>query len=277
LPLDLLRTPRAKLQPLLPPRAARRALEQLVEQRRRLGGDTGRLTHRLTRPLTNSCPHLLPWGEDNATPRCCDFLAHWPPLQAAQVARRPPLERFFRAPHVPYTNLIDTPIPAIKNAIPLPADEGGSAPPARLVPALIAPLRGLLPARAAFDPAIAQRAQRHPACPLFAALPGAGAVLAPGRLVAFGAQRERAASAEARQTYAGIAPVPARSGKTPWGPWRWPGPTCLRQTFVQGAAESSRPSCGARAYYQQPRAQGSSPQAAVRALAFKWRRSLCRG
>jgi hypothetical protein len=64
--------------------------------------------------------------------------------------------------------------------------------------ALVAQLRVILPALTDFDHALAQRAQRHPAFPCFAALPGAGAVCAPRLLVACGAQRERYASAEAR-------------------------------------------------------------------------------
>ena len=68
-----------------------------------------------------------------------------------------------------------------------------------MVHALVAQLRVTLQASADFDNAIAQRAQDHPDCPLFDALPGAGAVFAPRLLVAFGAQQERFTSAAARQ------------------------------------------------------------------------------
>jgi hypothetical protein len=57
-----------------------------------------------------------------------------------------------------------------------------------------------------FDHAIAPRAQRHPAGPFLAAWPGAGAVFAPRRLVAFGEQRHRYTSADALHKYAGRAP-----------------------------------------------------------------------
>ena len=67
-----------------------------------------------------------------------------------------------------------------------------------------------------------------------------------------------------------------RSGNTSWVPWRLQCPTFLRQTFVEWAAESIRHSFWARAYYQQQRNKGSSHQAAVRALAFKWIRILYR-
>jgi transposase len=111
---------------------------------------------------------------------------------------------------------------------------------------------------------------------LFDALPGAEAVFAPRLLVAFGEQRERYASAEALQKYAGMAPVTERSGKKSWVHWRLQGPTVLRQTFVEWAAESTWHSCWAQVYYQQQRDKGKAHQAAVRALAFTWIRILYR-
>jgi transposase len=127
-----------------------------------------------------------------------------------------------------------------------------------------------------FDNAIADHAQGHPDFPLFDALPGAGAVFAPRLLVAFGEQRERYASAEELQKYAGIAPVTERSGKKSWVHWRLQCPKFLRQTFVEWAAESIRHSFWAQASYQQQRDQGKAHQAAVRALAFTWIRILYR-
>ena len=101
-------------------------------------------------------------------------------------------------------------------------------------------------------------------------------VIAPRLLVAFGAQRDRYASASELQQYAGIAPVTERSGNTCWVHWRLQCPKFLRQTFVEWAGESIRHSFWARAYYAQQRAKGSTHQAATRALAFKWIRILYR-
>src|SRR5437763_7393133 len=167
-------------------------------------------------------------------------------------------------------------IEAIKSAVALTTDTGVIPPHALLVHALVAHLRVTWQAIADFDNAIAQRAQDHPDFPLFDAFPGARAVCAPRLLVAFGAQRERYASAEALQKYAGIAPVTERSGKKSWVHWRFQCPQCLRQTFVEWAAESTRHSCWAQVYYQQQRDKGTAHQAAVRALACKWSRILSR-
>jgi transposase len=59
LQLELLLTHRDKLKPLNPQSPAMRALEQLVEHRRRLVGDKVRLTNRLTSALKNDFPHVL--------------------------------------------------------------------------------------------------------------------------------------------------------------------------------------------------------------------------
>jgi transposase len=276
LQLELLLKHRDKLTPLKPQSPAMRALEQLVEHRRRLVGDKVRTTNRLTSTLKDYFPHVLQWFHDKDTTIFCDFLAQWPTLKAAQLARRSTLERFFHAHHVRYADVIDQRIHAIKSATPLTTDEGVIVPNALLVQALITQLRVILQAIADFDHAIAHRAQSHPDFPLFNALPGAGAVFAPRLLVAFGEQRDRYASADELQQYAGIAPVTERSGNKTWVHWRLQCPTFLRQTFVEWAAESIRHSFWAHAYYQQQRDKGTSHQAAVRALAFKWIRVVFR-
>ena len=276
LQVEILLKHRDRLMPLSPQSPTMRALVQLVEHRRRLVGDKVRLTNRLTSALKNYFPHVLRWFQDKDTAIFCDFLSRWPTLKAAQLARRTTLESFFRAHHVHSADVITTRIEAIKSAVALTTDEGVITPNALLVQALVAQLRVTLQVIADFDNAIAQRAQEHPDFSLFDALPGAGAVFAPRLLAAFGEQRERYASAEELQKYAGIAPVTERSGKKTWVHWRLQCPKFLRQTFVEWAAESTRHSFWAQVYYQPQRAKGKAHQAAVRALAFKWIRILSR-
>ena len=276
LQVELLLKHRDQLTPLQPQSPAMRALAQLVEHRRRLGGDKVRCTNRLTSALKNSFPQVLPWFPEKDTAIFGDFLSRWPTLKAAQLARRATLEGFFRGHHVRAADVIDTRLQAIKSAMALTTDDGVITPNVRLVQALIAQLRVTLQAIADFDTAIAQHAQAHPDFPLFDALPGAGAVFAPRLLVAFGEQRERFTSAEDLQKYAGIAPVTERRGKKSWVHWRLQCPTFLRQTFVEWAAESTRHAFWAQVSYQQQRDKGKAHQAAVRALAFTWLRILFR-
>jgi len=127
-----------------------------------------------------------------------------------------------------------------------------------------------------FDIEIESVAKQHDDYALISALPGAGPSLAPRLLVAFGEQRERYNSAADIQKYSGIAPVTERSGKKHWVHWRWQCPTFLRQTFVEWAAQTINKSFWAGEYYRQQRVKGSTHQAAVRSLAFKWIRILFR-
>jgi len=277
LPLELRLTHRDKRRPLTPPSPSMRAREPLVAHRRCVVHDTGRLTTRLPSALQNSCPQVLPWFQDTDTVLFCDFLQRWPTLTAAQRARRSTLATCFHDHHGRSADVIATRLRAITAAMPLTTDEGVIAPHALLVQTLVSQLRVTLHAIAAFDTAIAQRAQSHPACALFPALPGAGPVLAPRLLVAFGAHRERSASATAFQQSAGVAPVPERSGKKSWVHWRRQCPTFLRHTCVEWAAEAIRHAFWARGYDQQQRDKGTAQQAAVRALAFQWMRMLSRG
>jgi hypothetical protein len=173
-------------------------------------------------------------------------------------------------------DVLDTRLQAITSAIALPTDAGVRSPHGLVGQALIAHRRVTLQALADVDTAIAQRAHDQPAFPWFDALPGAGAVFAPRLLVAFGEQRARFTAADERHTYAGLAPGTARSGQKAGGHWRLQCPTFLRQTFGEWAAASTRHSLWAQVYYQPHRAQGTAQQAAVRALAFHWSRSLSR-
>jgi Transposase/Transposase IS116/IS110/IS902 family len=271
-----LRTPRDQLPPLVPPRPTRRALAPLVEHRRPLVGDTVRLPHRLSRALKHYCPHVLPGLQEQDTALFCDFLSRWPTLTAAPRARRATLLAFFHAHHVRAADGIAARLQALQSATPRPTEEGVIAPSGLRVQALVSQLRVTWHALTDCAAAMAQRAQAQPDCPVWAALPGAGAVFAPRRLVAVGAQRARYPSAEARQKYAGIAPVTKRRGKKSWGHWRLPGPQCLRHSCGAWAAASLRPACWAPVYYPPQRDKGKSHPAAVRALACKGSRMLLR-
>lgn len=263
-----------KLKPLDPQSARMRALEQLVEMRRRLVDDQTRLTNRLTSALKNYFPQALEWFADKASLLFCDFLTRWPTVKAARQARRSTLERFFHEHNVRRPALIEQRIDTIKQAVPLTADEGVVEPCALLVGALVEQLRATLQAIETFDREIAERAPRHPDFPVFDSFPAAGPVFGPRLLSAFGEQRERYPAAADLQRYGGVAPVTERSGNGLWIHWRLQCPKFLRQTFVEWAALTIPRSFWAAAYYQQQRSRGNNHQAAVRSLAYKWIRIL---
>jgi hypothetical protein len=190
--------PRDTLPPRSPPSPPRRAWAPCVAPRQRLVGDPVRCTPRLTSALNHSFPHVLPWLQEHETALLCDWLRRWPTRTAAPRARRTTLERFCRAHHVRQADGITTRSAASKRAGARTPEAGLILPTTRLVPALVAPLRGPVPAMADGDTAMAHGAQGPPAFPWLAAVPGAGAGGAPRLLGAWGAPRERSASAEAR-------------------------------------------------------------------------------
>src|SRR5690242_7011974 len=98
--------------------------------------------------------------------------------------------------------------------------------------------------------------------------PGAGRAMAPRLLTAFGSQRERFASGNEVQSYAGIAPVREASGKQCGIHFRWACPKFVRQSFHEYAALSLQQCAWALEFYDKQRARGKGHQAAVRSLAF---------
>ena len=253
-----------------------RTLTTLVELRRNLVGDKTRITNRLCSTLKEYFPQALEWFEDRDTVLFCDFLQRWPSLKHVKRARQATLRSFFWAHHMHRTELIEQRICGIRSARALTDDGAVIGPHQLLVQALVSQLRVTLQAIDGFDAEITQLAQRLPDYALFAALPGAGAILAPRLLVAFGEHRERYTSAAQLQQYAGVAPVLERSGNKCWVHWRMACPTFLRQTFVEWAGSTIPRSFWASAYYQRQRDKGSSHQAALRALAYKWIRIVYR-
>ncbi len=265
-----------RLHALNPQSPQMRALEQLVEMRRRLVDDQTRITNRLTSSLKNYFPQALQWFEDKGTLLFCDFLKRWPTLKAAHQARRATLERFFHEHNVRQAKSIAWRIESIKTSVALTDDEAVIQPSALLVQALVEQLRVTIEAIKTFDHEIAARAPAHPDFQIMQSFPAAGQVFAPRLLTAFGEQRERYPNASDLQRYAGVAPVTQRSGNSCWVHWRWSCPTFLRQTFVEWAALTIPRSFWASAFYRQQRSVGKSHQAALRALAYKWIRILHR-
>ena len=276
LALDLLVCHGDRFKPLKPQSVEMRTLTYLVEQRRHLVGDKNRFVNRLGNTLKQYFPQALDWFEQRDTRVFCDFLTRWPTLAQVKRARKASLETFFKTHNVRFDTVIDARIRGIKAAKPLTHDVAVITAHQLQALAQVEQLRITLQAIDRFDHEIAMIAPKLPDYALFSALPGAGPILAPRLLTAFGEQRERFTSAAKFQQYSGVAPVTERSGKKNWVHWRWQCPTFVRQTFIEWAGQTINKSFWAGAYYRQQRDKGSSHQTAVRALAFKWIRILYR-
>jgi len=274
--LKLLLSHAEHFKPLQPQSVEMRTLMTLVEHRRQLMNDRVRITNRLRNALKQYYPQVLEWFDQIDTGLFGDFIRRWPSLAQARRARRATLERFFHEHNMNRKALLERRIKAIKSAMPLTTDEAVIVPHRLRALTLVAQLEVTLKCLKQYDAEIASLAPQHPDYELFDPLPGAGPVFTPRLMVAFGEQRERFNNAAEVQQYGGVAPVTQRSGQSTWIHWRWQCPTFLRQTFVEWAAQTINKSYWPALYYHQQRAKGSSHQAAVRALAFKWIRILYR-
>ena len=274
--LELLLHHRGFLRPLQPDTLETRRLQLLVEQRRQLVNEKTRQTNRLTARLKMYYPQILQWFEGVDSPMVSALLLRWPTLQKLQRARPDTLRKFFHQHNCRGAQRIEQRLEQIGQAIPATHDAAvveTCVVAVQLLARLIATLRRGI---AELDRRIEKVAASHPDFALFDSLPGAGKVMAPRLIVAFGTQRERYSSAKEIHAYSGIAPVLERSGKSTWTHFRWTCPKFLRQTFHEWAGHSLSKSHWARLYYQQQRAKGKAHHAVIRALAFKWIRIVFR-
>jgi transposase len=274
--LEILLHHRQHLRRIDPDTAETRLLSMLAEHRRRLVDERTRHSNRLTAWLKLYYPQPLDWIDDIDALLGCDLLQRWPTLQQLQHAHPDTIRRFFRTHNCRSAERIEQRIQAIREATAAVHDPALLEAGATATTSLVALLRTLHDQIAVLDQRLAELTPKHPEAYLFTGLPGAGPVLLPRLIVAFGTQRQRFASAAELAAYSGIAPVSRQSGFTKTVVFRHACPAFLRQTFHEFAACSRAKSVWARAYYQLQIGAGKRHHAAVRALAFKWIRILFR-
>ena len=274
--LELLLQHRDKLRRLSPDSEATRRVQNLVDERRNLVDEKTAQINRLTHQLKIYFPQMLEWFEQLDTELVCVLLERWPTLEELQKVPPQRLRTFFHKQRCRYPELIERRLVGIRQAIPAIRDRAVIEAKSTVVKVSAQVIRSLVRGITDLDRKIEEAAAAHPDFFIFESLPGAGAVLAPRLLAAFGSRRERYTSAEEVQTYSGIAPVMKRSGKKKWVHFRWACPKFVRQSFHEWAGHSIAHSQWARSYYQQQRKRGKGHHAAVRGLAFKWIRIVFR-
>jgi transposase len=273
--LDLLRLHRDQLTPWHPDDVQTRKLEGLVHARRAAVNLRTQLSNSLTTLLKAYFPQAFELvGEDLFSPMACAFLLKWPDLISLKAARPNSLRAFFQTHNVRRPDTIQKRLERIANAKALTTDQAIVSVSVLSCRLLASQLQKLGQSIKLFDLHIQQVFADHSNAHLFGNLPGAGPVMAPRLLVAFGNQRDRFPLPDNLQMLSGIAPVTEKSGSRKWVHWRWNAPRFLRQTFVEWANQSIHYSSWAAAYYAQQQKGGKRHQAIIRALAFKWIRIL---
>jgi hypothetical protein len=272
--LDLLVKHPEQLRKFEPDTVPTRTLQFLVEARRSAVDDNTRCSNRLTQQLKMYFPQVLDWFEVEQVVTG-HLLLEWPTLEQLQQVKPQRLVQWLRQHRVSEARAVEVQ-QAVASAVALTCDAAVIECGALTVGLLVRQMQVLAQAIAQFDGRIAALAAEHPDRAIFASLPGAGEVMVPRLIAAFGTRRERFENAAQMQCYAGIAPVTDSSGKKRWVHWRWACPKFLRQTFQEWAGFTVRRSEWAREYYDRQRAKGKSHHAAVRALAYKWMRIVFR-
>ena len=246
--LDLLRSHRQKLRPLVPEDEQTRRLAKLCELRRKTVDHRTDLTNELCTLLKEYFPQGLDLvGEVLYSPLAVDFLDRWPDLLTLKAAKPATIKRFYYQHNVRRPEAIEQRLALVASAVALTTDQAVVSVCVRQLKRLIQQLRVVQNHIRSDEQEIAAAFKAHPDAILFNNLPGAGAALAP---------------------------VKEKSGGRVWIHWRWNAPRFLRQTVIEWAGQTVFYCLWAKAFYDQQRARGKRHWAILRALAFKWIRIL---
>jgi transposase len=274
--LEVLLNHRNHLRVWIPDDVLTRSIQLLTEGRRKLVGERTALTNQLTAVLKMYYPQALDWFGDLHTLRACAFLQRWPSLQQLKSATPSSVRKFYQNQGYRGEDKLKQLIESIPLAQPLTGDEAVILASTMMVQALVKQIPVLTESIQEYDRKIAALFNAHDDSTLFGSFPGAGPTLAPRLLAVFGSDRSRFEFAAEVQQLSGVAPVTEKSGKACWVHWRFACSKFLRQSLHEFAGQSILKSGWARAYYDQQRKRGTSHQAALRALAFKWTRVIFR-
>ena len=190
-----------------------RTLQLLTEGRRKLVEDMTALTNQLTSVLKTYYPQALEWAGPLGSEQACAFLEKWPTLMELQKSRPFRIREFYQKYGRPSREVLNERMNQIQRGQPLTLDGAVVTASVMMVQALVAQIRPLRLTIENYDEEIERVFRQHPDRVVFESFPGAGKVLAPRLLAAFGADRDRFQTALEVQEFSGIAPVTERSGK----------------------------------------------------------------
>jgi transposase len=247
-----------------------------VENRRSLVDERTAVSNKVKNALKIYYPQIPAWFDNLTTELVGDLLQRWPTLEELKKARPSTLEKFLREHGVRDEEKIQQRVATVRDAVAATQDRAVIEPARQMVAVWMAQMGVLRDGIRELEKTIREIAAAQADWAIFDSLPGAGDVMAPRLMAALGTKRDRFASANELQSFAGIAPVKEASGNSVIIHIRLACPKFTRQTFHEWAA-CSIPECEwAKEYYDRMKAKGKSRPVAIRALAFKWMRILYR-
>jgi hypothetical protein len=265
------------LKPLRPDTEQTRLLARLVEDRRKTVNERTSHIQALKASLKEYFPQALEILSGNVESRLAgDFLKKWPTFPQFQQAKPSTIKRFFYGHNVRSPQVMERVLQIAQHSQALSTDPAIVQSGARISQMHAEVIQTLNPHIEQYDRQIEKVFHDHPDYPLFQSVPGAGPVMAPRLLVAFGTDRARYQAAGNVQSFSGIAPVTKSSGKTRAVYARCCCPHFLRQSFHEFARLSVAQCQWAQNYVNYYTAKGKKYHTIIRALAFKWIRILFR-
>ena len=254
-----------------------RSLSFMVYNRRKAVNECTKISKRLKACLKTYYPQALEFtGDSLKNNMAIEFLEKWPQLSDLKRARRNTVKNFYLQHNVRSDKIIKRRLDLYQEALPLTDDNAVIASCLITVKMLVGQIRQLNLSIKEFDQAIDELYKSHPDKEIFDSFPGAGQILRPRLLAAWGSDRDRHQNPESMQQYSGIAPVTRASGNLKVIHRRLACPKFILQTFHEFANYSRLYSAWAQAYYEMLRERGKRHHTAVRALAFKWIRIMFR-
>jgi len=268
--LNMLIKHQEELRPLKHETEAVRLLRSLVNDRRQVVDLGTALNNILIDQLKRNFPQALKLFDDITSPLACAFLKKWPTLQMAKKAKPETLRKFFYLNHSRSSDLIEKRIRIIQESQPLTDDAAILAAAVIHIKTLIMQIGANFRSTQMYDKEIKESFQSMEDAAIFSSLPGAGDVMAPRLLAAFGSIRENYDEAQDMQKFSGVAPVMRRSGKKWIIGRRYRCPKFIHQTFVEFAKCSAIHCEWAKAYVAMKREKGMPYWSIMRTLAYKW-------
>jgi transposase len=201
------------LRPLRPADETGVELRQLTRVDAALTAEHTRLVNELTAVLKSYDPVVLDLFDDLSRPTAWAFLAQWADPRDSRALSVSPLTRWLRLPRDPHAEVAAAPMHARLHAPALEATPGKARAPLRWVRAWVALRQALEAHRRAIREPIAELFTAHADHDRWVSVPGAGPLLGARLVAAFGADRDRLASAEAVQALVETRPVAYQSGK----------------------------------------------------------------
>lgn len=271
--LDLIRRHPDKVKPHRPASAQDRAMDQLSKARRQSVNELTGVISSLREVLELYYPVVSKMFDDLSTQLVVDFLRRWPDPAQLRKARETTLVKFFHQHRSRSQACIDKRLEQVKQCAPVTASAELLAVGHLRIEAHLNQIESLNASIKAYEEALEQAFDAHEKRHLFNGLPGAAKALAPRLLAAFSIHDPK--DAHEMQLVCGIAPIRVQSGQRTYTFMRQHCPKFLRQSFHEFAGSSVKSSVWAKAYYdEQTNTKKSGPNAAKRALAYKWIRVL---